>query len=76
MKKLFDFLIHKILSVKFLATTESYLKTDENTRGRILDIIQNEEMKMYHEANVAIWNKSTNLTKSNIQAFIKVSIVL
>ena len=73
---LYDILVHKILCVKFLATTESYLKTDENTRSRILDIIQSEEMKMYHESNIAIWKKSTNLTKSNIQAYIKVSVVL
>ena len=78
-KKLFDVLIHKIFSVKILATEETYLrnlKTDDNTRGRILDFIQNEELKMSHESTIAEWNKATNLTKSNIQAKIKVSVIL
>ena len=75
-KKLFDVLIHKIFSVKILATEENYLKTDDNTRGRILDFIQNEELKMSHESTIAEWNKGTNLTKSNIQAQIKVSVIL
>ena len=75
-KKLFDVLIHKIFSVKILATEENYLKTDDNTRGRILDFIQNEELKMSHESTIAEWNKATNLTKSNIQAKIKVSVIL
>ena len=76
MKNLFDVLIHKIISDKFLATEENYLKTDDNTRGRILDFIQNEELKMSHESTIAEWNKGTNLTKSNIQAQIKVSVIL
>ena len=76
MKNLFDVLIHKIISDKFLATEENYLKTDDNTRGRILDFIQNEELKMSHESTIAEWNKATNLTKSNIQAQIKVSVIL
>ena len=76
MKNLFYVLINKIISDKFLATEENYLKTDDNTRGRILDFIQNEELKMSHESTIAEWNKGTNLTKSNIQAQIKVSVIL
>jgi len=56
---------------KMMETNPTYC--DDNTRGRILDLIQNEELKMSHESTISEWNKATNLTKSNIQAQIKLN---